>query len=56
MEINWIIIAIAVVLCIALVAFLAWRNKKDEKAYEHFLNHNEVPTAEDREEEELNND
>jgi phosphate/sulfate permease len=41
MNINWIIIGIVVICCLALVYFLIKRNLKDEKEYEEFLSKTE---------------
>lgn len=53
MEANWLAIIILVGLALILVAFLVFRNRKDEKGLERFLNENDTP-IEDKEEEEPN--
>jgi len=54
MEINWTIIGIVTALAAILIVFLIWRNRKDEENLERFLNENELPGEENKEEEELN--
>lgn len=54
MEINWKIIAVVVVIAIVLVAYLIYKNQKDqEKVVKHF---NADPSELTEEEEELNNE
>ena len=57
MELNWIIIAIVLVLSIALIIFLIIRNVKDKREYEKLLNSdtdivNNIPPVKDVEENE----
>lgn len=50
MEANWIVISIVLIFSIILIVFLIWRNQKDEKDLENFLNENETPYGEEEEE------
>lgn len=44
---------IVIALSVLLIVFFIWRNRKDERDLEQFLNKNESP-VEDREDDELN--
>ena len=54
METNWIIIGTVAIIAILLIFFLIRRNAKDEKAYENYLENNDLPI--DKEDDEDNND
>ena len=54
MEINWKIIAVVVVIAIALVAYLIYKNQKDQDKVVKYFNADTSELTE--EEEELNNE
>ncbi|MBL0013874.1 MAG: hypothetical protein IPP30_09125 [Flavobacterium sp.] len=53
MELNWITIGGLLIIVVIVVFFLIKRNRKDEDAYENFLNENDLPI--EKEEDEANN-
>ena len=38
MEINWVIVGIVLLCVLILIVFLIWKNQKDKKKYNDFLN------------------
>lgn len=54
MQINWIIIIAIIILALGLVAYLIWKNQKDQKKVTEYFN-SDLPEIND-EEEELNNE
>lgn len=54
MGINWIVVGIVLLCVLVLLLFLVWKNQKDKKKYNDFLNKDYKKT--EQEEADLNDD
>jgi FtsZ-interacting cell division protein ZipA len=46
MEMNWVIMSMILLGVLILIVFLIWKNQKDKKKYEDFLNKEDKKTEE----------
>ena len=47
MEMNWVIVCMILLGVLILIVFLIWKNQKDKKKYEDFLNKEYKKTADE---------